>query len=70
MILFINTLYNDLSTRTKSENNNNDNNSGCPKCNNVYPENSRFCNKCGCSLQNNEICNVEVKLNSDRIVIM
>ncbi|MFB5600188.1 MAG: potassium channel family protein [Nitrososphaeraceae archaeon] len=51
LILSINTLYNDLISRSKGENNNN--NSTCLKCKNIYPENSKFCNKCGCSLQDN-----------------
>ena len=47
LILSINTLYNDLKTRPKKENNYN---SICQKCNNTFPDDSRFCNKCGCSL--------------------
>jgi len=50
LILSINTLYNDLSTRQKRDSNDN---SSCPKCTNTCPENSSFCNKCGYSLLNN-----------------
>jgi voltage-gated potassium channel len=50
LILSINTLYNDLSIRQKRYSNDN---SSCPKCTNICPENSRFCNKCGSSLLNN-----------------
>ncbi len=50
LILSISKLYNDLRSKPKSKNNNN---SSCIKCNNIYPADSRFCNKCGCSLQNN-----------------
>ena len=52
LILSIDTLYNDLITRQQRNKENNNGNSSCPKCNNIYPENSRFCNKCGCSLLN------------------
>ena len=51
LILSINILYNDLRRRIENENNNN--NSSCPNCKNTCPENSRFCNRCGCSLLNN-----------------
>ncbi len=51
LIFSIDTLYNDL-LRRKVENGKNDN-SSCLKCNNICPENSRFCNRCGCSLLNN-----------------
>ena len=50
LILSIDTLYNDLLRGI--ENGKNDN-SSCIKCNNICPENSRFCNRCGCSLLNN-----------------
>ena len=52
LILSINTLYNDLITRQQRNKENNNGNSSCPKCNNIYPDNSRFCNKCGYSLLN------------------
>jgi voltage-gated potassium channel len=42
LILSINTLYNDLIKR-QSENTNT---STFPKCNNSYPKDSRFCNRC------------------------
>ena len=50
LILSINTLYNNLRKRIENEKNVH---SSCLKCNNVCPENSRFCNRCGCSLLNN-----------------
>ena len=49
LILSIDTLYNDL---IKSQNEKK-NTFTCPKCNNSYPKDSRFCNGCGYSLQNN-----------------
>ena len=51
LILSIDTLHNDLIKR-QIEKKNNDN-PNCPKCSNTYPENSRFCNRCGYSLLNN-----------------
>lgn len=50
LISSINTLYNDLRKRIENENNDN---SSCPKCKNTYPKNSRFCNRCGYSLLDN-----------------
>jgi voltage-gated potassium channel len=50
LILSIDTLYNDLHRRIENENNDN---SSCLKCNNICPENSRFCNMCGYSLLDN-----------------
>jgi voltage-gated potassium channel len=49
LILSIDTLYNDL---IKSQNEKK-NTFTCPKCKNSYPEDSRFCNGCGYSLQKN-----------------
>lgn len=49
LILSIDTLYNDLIKRQNEKKNT----STCPKCNNYYPEDSRFCNGCGYSLQTN-----------------
>ena len=46
LILSINTLYNDLIKRQSEKKNT----STCPKCNNAYPKDSRFCNRCGYSL--------------------
>lgn len=51
LILSIDTLHNDLIKR-QNEKKHNDN-PNCPKCNNTYPENSRFCNRCEYSLLNN-----------------
>jgi voltage-gated potassium channel len=51
LILSINILYNDLSKKQRK--NENDDNISCPKCNNIYPKNSRFCNRCGYLLLNN-----------------
>jgi voltage-gated potassium channel len=51
LILSINTLYNYLIKR-QGEKINNDT-SNCLKCNNSYPKDSRFCNRCGYSLLNN-----------------
>lgn len=51
LILSIDTLYNDLIKR-ESEKKNIDN-PNCPKCNNSYPKDSKFCNGCGYSLLNN-----------------
>lgn len=51
LILSINTLYNELIKR-QSEKENNDI-SDCPKCNNSFPKDSRYCNRCGYSLLNN-----------------
>ena len=51
LILSIDILYNDLRRR-RIENGKNDN-SSCLKCYNIYPENFRFCYRCGCSLLNN-----------------
>jgi voltage-gated potassium channel len=48
--LSIDTLYNDLIKR-QNEKKNNDN-FNCPKCNNSYPKESKFCNRCGYSLLN------------------
>ncbi|MDX1373530.1 MAG: hypothetical protein R3321_13735, partial [Nitrososphaeraceae archaeon] len=52
LISSINTLYNDLSSRHKSQGKNS-NNTTCLQCKNTFPENSRFCNKCGCSIHDN-----------------
>ena len=52
LILSIDTLYQDLIIQRQNEKKNNDN-PNCPKCNNFYPKDSRFCNKCGYSLLNN-----------------
>ena len=49
LVLSIDTLYNDLIKRQNEKKNT----SPCPKCNNSYPEDSRFCNGCGYSLQTN-----------------
>ena len=49
LILSINTLYNDLIKR-QSEKKKNNNTFTCPKCNNSFPKDSRFCNRCGYSL--------------------
>jgi voltage-gated potassium channel len=51
LILSIDTLYNDLIKRQNAKKNNG--NPNCPKCNNSYPKDSRFCNRCGYSLLNN-----------------
>ena len=51
LILSIDTLHNDLIKRQNAEKNNG--NPNCPKCNNTYPKDSRFCNRCGYSLLNN-----------------
>ena len=51
LILSINTLYNDLIKRQNEKKNHC--NPNCPKCNNSYPKDSRFCNRCGYSLLNN-----------------
>ena len=51
LILSIDVLYNDLIKRHNEKKNND--NSNCPKCNNSYPKESRFCNRCGSSLLNN-----------------
>ena len=37
----------------KQRKNENDDNISCPKCKNIYPKNSRFCNRCGYLLLNN-----------------
>ena len=52
LISSINRLYNELISRPKTDGNNK-NNYTCLQCNNTFPENSRFCNKCGCSIQDN-----------------